>query len=111
MFGNPVKVIQPEPRPRRFGNRDVVGTQPYEIGIVICDAIMRIRSIVARWPGSTYDSRIFRNSTIRDRLESGEVTGHLLGDSGYPCMKYLLRLHQFSTQGMQLRDDITERTS
>ncbi|PSN42418.1 hypothetical protein C0J52_11739 [Blattella germanica] len=57
---------------------------------VICDAKMRIRGIVARWPGSTHDSRIFRNSTIRDCLERGEVTGHLLGDSGYPCKKYLL---------------------
>ncbi|PSN52358.1 hypothetical protein C0J52_06715 [Blattella germanica] len=63
---------------------------PKEDSSVICDTKMRIRGIVARWPGSTHDSRIFRNSTIRDRLERGEVTGHLLGDSGYPCMKYLL---------------------
>ncbi|XP_069694808.1 putative nuclease HARBI1 [Periplaneta americana] len=57
---------------------------------VICDAKMKIRSIVARWPGSTHDSRIFRNSTINDRLERGAIRGHLLGDSGYACKKYLL---------------------
>ncbi|KAJ4440988.1 hypothetical protein ANN_10837 [Periplaneta americana] len=57
---------------------------------VICDAKLKIRSIVARWPGSTHDSRIFRNSTINDRLERGAIRGHLLGDSGYACKKYLL---------------------
>lgn len=57
---------------------------------MICDAKMKIRSIVARWPGSTHDSRIFRNSTINDRLERGAIRGHLLGDSGYACKKYLL---------------------
>lgn len=29
---------------------------------VVCDAKMRIRNMVARWPGSTHDSRIRRNS-------------------------------------------------
>lgn len=57
---------------------------------IICDGNLKIRNIVARWPGSTHDSRIFRNSSIRDRLEAGEVNGHLLGDSGYQCTRYLL---------------------
>ena len=56
----------------------------------ICDADRRITNIVARWPGSTHDSRIFDNSVIRDEFEEGRVNGILLGDNGYPCRKYLL---------------------
>lgn len=51
---------------------------------------MCITNIVARWPGSTHDSRIFRNSTIKTVLDQGRYNGHLLGDSGYACTRYLL---------------------
>ncbi|XP_068084742.1 putative nuclease HARBI1 [Anabrus simplex] len=57
---------------------------------VVCDADMHITNIVARWPGSTHDSRIFRNSVIHNELEQGRYDGHLIGDSGYACKKYLL---------------------
>ena len=53
---------------------------------VVCDPKLKIVNIVVRWPGSTHDSRIFRNSTIRERLEND----HLIGDSGYVCTRYLL---------------------
>ena len=46
--------------------------------------------IVVRWHGSMPDSRIFDNSVIRDRFEADEISGYLLGDSGYPCRNYLL---------------------
>lgn len=45
--------------------------------------------IVARWRGSTHDSRIFNESQLKVRLESGEFRGRLLGDSGYPLLPYL----------------------
>uniref|UniRef100_A0A671MZD7 DDE Tnp4 domain-containing protein n=1 Tax=Sinocyclocheilus anshuiensis TaxID=1608454 RepID=A0A671MZD7_9TELE len=44
---------------------------------VVCDEKAQITNTVARWPGSTHDSRIFDNS-------------HLSGDNGYPCRAYLL---------------------
>lgn len=47
-------------------------------------------NVVARWPGSVHDSRIFSNSRICAELEEGLYPGHLLGDSGYPCRKYIL---------------------
>lgn len=56
---------------------------------IVCDASLRIRDIVAHWRGSTHDSRIFRESRIKQRLEAGEFRGRLLGDSGYACTPYL----------------------
>lgn len=39
---------------------------------VICDHNYVIQDVVARWPGSTHDSFIWRNSSIKTRLETGE---------------------------------------
>jgi nuclease HARBI1 len=50
---------------------------------------LKIRDIVARWRGSTHDSRIFRESAIRERFEANQFCGRLIGDSGYPLMPYL----------------------
>lgn len=57
---------------------------------VICDSNMLIRNIVARWPGSTHDSRIFENCSTKEILQQGHLRGYLLGDSGYPCRPYIL---------------------
>ncbi|XP_072179304.1 putative nuclease HARBI1 [Diadema setosum] len=55
-----------------------------------CDAKFRITNCVARWPGSTHDSRIFQNQTLLQKFESGQLQGILLGDSGYPLLPYLM---------------------
>ncbi|XP_037303455.1 putative nuclease HARBI1 [Manduca sexta] len=56
---------------------------------VVCDADLKIMDIVARWRGSVHDSRIFRESRLKQRFEAGAFSGLLLGDSGYPCTPYL----------------------
>uniref|UniRef100_A0A671LQA6 DDE Tnp4 domain-containing protein n=1 Tax=Sinocyclocheilus anshuiensis TaxID=1608454 RepID=A0A671LQA6_9TELE len=56
----------------------------------ICDAKLRVLNCVARWPGSTHDSRNLVNSQIHDAFERGELQGVLLGDSGYPLKPWLL---------------------
>ncbi|CAK1587654.1 unnamed protein product [Parnassius mnemosyne] len=58
---------------------------------MVCDAKLRIRNIIARWPGSVHDSTIFNESPLCAQLERGDFTTMvLLGDSGYPCRPYLL---------------------
>lgn len=58
---------------------------------VVCDAKLKIRDILARWPGSVHDSTIFNNSQLCALLEAGHYGEYfLLGDSGYFCKKYLL---------------------
>lgn len=58
---------------------------------MVCDAHLKIRHIIARWPGSVHDSTIFNDSPLRVEFEEG-IYGNslLLGDSGYPCKNYLL---------------------
>lgn len=37
---------------------------------LVGDSNLKIRDIVARWPGSTHDATIYNNSQIRARLEA-----------------------------------------
>ncbi|XP_062591455.1 putative nuclease HARBI1 [Saccostrea cucullata] len=47
--------------------------------------------VIAKWPGGTHDSYIWRNSSIHNLFESGTISdGWLLGDSGYPLRPWLL---------------------
>lgn len=58
---------------------------------VVCDHTMKIRDIVARWPGSAHDSTIFSHSNLHNKFEVQQFsTGLLLGDSAYPAKNYLL---------------------
>ncbi|XP_060846433.1 putative nuclease HARBI1 [Rhopalosiphum padi] len=57
----------------------------------ICNVNLKFINIVARWPGSSHDSTIFNNSSIRGKFERGEMSDSLLiGDSGYPIRPLLL---------------------
>jgi hypothetical protein len=57
----------------------------------VVDDLMRFTNLVVRWPGSTHDARILRESDLRAQFENGIIDyGILLGDAGYPCKEYLL---------------------
>lgn len=57
----------------------------------ICNHRGLFTNVVARWPGSTPDSHIFRTSAIDRHLEGNGLTdGVLLGDSGYACSPFLM---------------------
>lgn len=55
---------------------------------IMCDSNFKIRNIVASWRGSTHDSRIFNESTLKQQLRHVPLQYHILGDRGYPCMHY-----------------------
>ncbi|XP_041470028.1 putative nuclease HARBI1, partial [Lytechinus variegatus] len=55
-----------------------------------CNAKFQIINVVARWPGSTHDSRILQNSRLYRKYNNGELKGIILGDSGYPLMTWLM---------------------
>ncbi|KAK0140211.1 putative nuclease HARBI1 [Merluccius polli] len=56
---------------------------------VVCDHQGIILDVVARWPGSTHDSFIFRESSIGRLAATSRGEWRLLGDSGYPLRPYL----------------------
>ena len=71
----------------------------------ICDSRGLFMDVDCRWPGSVHDAKVFANSSINSKLQSGTlpvtyqllVPGHtkvgsyLIGDAAYPltphCMK------------------------
>jgi len=46
---------------------------------LVCDQTDCATDVVARWPGSVYDSTIFDNSYIRAELETKAYEEHLVG--------------------------------
>ena len=65
----------------------------YSLNIqVCCDCTSLIWSVpvVARWPGSAHDARMFHESKLKQRSEDGTIPGIFLGDRGYPSLHYLL---------------------
>ncbi|XP_031327357.1 putative nuclease HARBI1 isoform X1 [Photinus pyralis] len=56
----------------------------------VTSADLLFQDIVARWPGSTHDTTIFRNSRLMHRFNNGDFGNSiLLGDSGYMNLSYL----------------------
>uniref|UniRef100_A0A914VBA8 Putative nuclease HARBI1 n=1 Tax=Plectus sambesii TaxID=2011161 RepID=A0A914VBA8_9BILA len=56
----------------------------------VCNADRCFTSVLAKFPGSAHDSRIFSQSALCADFEAGRKTGILLGDAGYDCKSYLL---------------------
>lgn len=54
---------------------------------VICDAGLKMQDIVCRWPGSSHDSTIFKNSRIRAKFENRDYNNYVL--LNYVCGKIL----------------------
>ncbi|XP_018564931.1 putative nuclease HARBI1 [Anoplophora glabripennis] len=61
--------------------------------MLICDVDCNILACNAQYPGSVHDSAIWRVSDIknflRNEYENGDITSHLLGDSGYGLEPWL----------------------
>ena len=44
----------------------------------VCDSDLKFTNIIARWPGSVHDSRIFNNSRLCAQLENRDYKGKLI---------------------------------
>ena len=56
-----------------------------------CYSKQKFLNIVAKWPGSTHDSFICNNSSLKLIFDNGTISdGWLLGDSAYPLRPWLL---------------------
>lgn len=57
----------------------------------ICNSNLKLMHLISRWPGSVHDSTIFNDSPLPVEFRIGRYgNGYLLGDSGYPCKRFLL---------------------
>jgi hypothetical protein len=60
----------------------------------VIDSYGKFIDIFVGYPGSTHDSRIFRNSPLNHTLSSSSSiipsNAYILGDAGYPCQNWLI---------------------
>jgi hypothetical protein len=60
----------------------------------VVDSYGKFIDIFVGYPGSTHDSRVFRNSPLYLSLNSSSLNipsnAYILGDAGYPCQNWLL---------------------
>ncbi|XP_052000928.1 putative nuclease HARBI1 [Xyrauchen texanus] len=99
--GTHIKIIAPRQDEDVFVNRKKthsINTQ------IVFDANFTILDVVAKWPGSTHDSRILMESGLRQLFERRHVPPgcHLVGDSGYTCKSWLLTPYLHPQMGPQL---------
>ena len=63
------------------------------------DCDFKYTSVTAKFPGSMHDSAILQESALFEHHERLDDRKFLLGDSGYPCKKWLLTPHCNPAQG------------
>ncbi|XP_067659984.1 putative nuclease HARBI1 [Haliotis asinina] len=87
--GTHVRIISPTEHENEYVNRKIFHSLNVQ---VVFDSDDRISDIIAKWPGATHDSRILNESGVRLLFDHGIIPNgcHLLGDSGYPCRRWLL---------------------
>lgn len=85
--GTHIRIQGPSYHEEAYVNRN--GYHSINVQLVV-DASYRIRHVVARWPGSANDSKIFKKSALSVKLSNGTYDGLLLGDSGYACEPWLM---------------------
>jgi len=72
-----VAIKSPSLHEEAFVNRKGIHTVNIQ---AVCDNDMRITNLVAKWPGSTHDSYIWRSCALRQLFEQGRMKdGWLLG--------------------------------
>lgn len=57
--------------------------------VVVCDD-MRFTDVYAGWPGRVYDACVFRQSHISESVRALCDDDHILGESAYPNLPFLL---------------------
>lgn len=82
-----IAVTPPQNTEESFRNRKCFHSLNVQM---VCDSHMKIRNLVAGFPGSSHDSFILRQSYLYSHMEESKEPGWLVGDAGYPLLPWLL---------------------
>ena len=86
--GSHIQIKAPLPKLESYTNRKSIASVVIQAA---CDSSMRFTDISVGWPGSMHDARIFRLSALGKRLSAQGIDPyHLLGDSAYPLLPYMI---------------------
>lgn len=87
--GTHIRIVAPREYEAEYINRKNYHSLNIQL---VFNAQYRIMDVVAKWPGSVHDSRIWNECGLKENFERRIIPGgcHLLGDSGYPCQPWLL---------------------
>jgi len=88
-----VAIKAPTANEEAFVNRKGVHTVNVQ---AVCDADMKLLDVVAKWPGSSHDSFIWRSSGLHDVFSRGLLReGWLLGKTltTLNIFEYMVKLH------------------
>lgn len=84
--GTHIRLIAPKDREHDFVNRKSY----HSLNVMACcDHLGRFRHVLAKYPGSSHDSFVLRDSNLWDGFEYGHLRGNMLGDSAYPSRRWL----------------------
>lgn len=88
--GTHIRIVAPSENPEQFINRRK-GFSSINIQLA-CDHRLKFINVVAKWPGSTHDAFMLRQSNFWDHFENqgNRRQGIILGDSAYPCRYWLM---------------------
>ncbi|CAH2014663.1 unnamed protein product [Acanthoscelides obtectus] len=79
--GTHIKIDKPQNDPDSYINRKGYYSVQMQ---AVCDHTYKILDVFIGYPGSVHDSRVYRNSPLKNTLQA-ECGGYfILGDSGYP---------------------------
>ncbi|XP_025155207.1 protein ALP1-like isoform X1 [Harpegnathos saltator] len=86
--GSHIRIDKPTEDPNSYINRK----QYFSLYIQgVANHNMKFLDVFVGYPGSVHDTRVFKNSPVRNDLhELCRDNYYLLGDSAYPCLKQLI---------------------
>ena len=88
--GSHIPIVAPSSNEAIYVNRK----RYHSINVqAICDDVFKFIDVVVKWPGSTHDAFIWRQSGINQKMTNNEIPiidEWFLGDSGYPLRPNLM---------------------
>ena len=85
--GTHIPILKPKEFEWQYLNRKLY----HSINVqAVCDFRGKFTNMVVKHPGSAHDSFILQDSNLWRHMETNENAGFILGDSAYPCRKWLM---------------------
>ena len=85
--GTHIPILKPKEYEWQYLNRKMY----HSINVqAVCDSQGKFINMVVKHPGSAHDSFILQNSQLWTYMEANNDIGFILGDSAYPCKRWLM---------------------